>query len=58
MTKKMKRYQAIEGDYVGRVGWGEATKYGTVMFYPDGGAPYRVCLSNDEVVEIREEVAR
>lgn len=55
---KMKRYQVIEGDYAGRVGYGEATIYGTVMFYPDGGAPYRVCLSNDKVVEIREEVAR
>jgi hypothetical protein len=55
---KMKRYQVIEGDYAGRIGCGEATKYGTVMFYPDGGAPYRVCLSNDKVVEIREEVVR
>ena len=49
----MEKYCVVSGKYAGRIGMGEVTKYGTVMFYPiDGKAPYRVCLMANEVKKV------
>lgn len=49
----MNKYRATSGKYCGRIGYGEVSKYGTVMFYPiEGIHPYRVCLKLNEVEEI------
>lgn len=48
----MKHYEVINGKYQNLSGTGMFTKYGTVMFYPDNGRPYRVCLLVSDVREI------
>lgn len=30
----------------------EPNKCGNVMFYPDGGLPYRICLSEEQIEDI------
>lgn len=46
----MKECRVVSGRYQGRNGYGEVSKYNTVMFYPnDGMGPYRVCLMANEV---------
>ncbi len=55
MMKPKFRCRAKEGagiirDVSNREGYcTEVNKVGLVMFYPDGGFPYCVCLSEDEV---------
>lgn len=50
---KTKMYRVINGEYKGRIGYCQHTKYGTVMFYPiEGMHPYRVCLGVDAVEEL------
>ena len=38
---------------VGAIGMAtESNKYGNVMFYPDCGSPYRICLSEEQIEDI------
>ena len=30
----------------------EPNKWGNVMFYPDSGSPYRICLSEEQIEDI------
>ena len=48
----MKHYTVTNGKYQNFTGKGKLTKYGTVMFYPDNGRPYCVCLLTSDVKEI------
>lgn len=45
-SQKERNYKDVSN----REGWStKINKYGNVMFYPDGGEPYCICLGKEDV---------
>lgn len=50
--------KVVSGNYQGREGIADTNyleKTGNVMFYPEGGSPYRVCLPFSDIEKILDE---